>query len=57
MNSNTFIKYVFQFFEPFRARLLQNLAKSAVSQYAEFYANFKSIEKVAKKITLRKLEG
>ncbi len=63
-----FIKYIFRFFEPFRARLTKKFAKSAnmtiqnffkQSPYGyektEFDGEFESVEKVAKKFTRRKL--
>jgi hypothetical protein len=63
------MKYVFCFFEPFRALLTPKFAKCAnmtkkiiFSNYfnmgvknAEFGAEFESVEKVAKKFTHRKL--
>jgi hypothetical protein len=67
-NEETFAKYIFCFFAPFRA---QKFAKSAnmtqkmfpqifliwLSKNAEFYAYFESVKKVPKKCTGRKLQG
>jgi hypothetical protein len=62
------MKYVFRFFQPFRARLTSKFAKYAnmtqqiifsifltrKSKNAEFDAEFESVEKEAKKFTQRK---